>query len=113
MSKLDKVHKKLHKSAEQRALEARYDRKVIPQTVTIIKAFFLLALRVEGFGFIRALRVLNRVAQFERDAAAGHFTIQEAVDQVELEYKGRIRLAYKEGDYQEDHVILKEDTKKC
>ena len=107
MSKLDKIHRRLESDKNMRALEARYDRQVIPQTVTILKAFFLLALKEEGWGFIKAKRILDRVAQFEKDAAEGLFTIDDAVEQVELEYK-KIKLVYREGDGYTDHIIYKE-----
>jgi hypothetical protein len=87
------VHKALQKKQLKDAreqfkkdIEKRVEDELAAKAVTNVKAVFLLALKKEGWGQKRAIRLWEEVKIIEQALADGDITWDDVYDQVKEEY---------------------------
>lgn len=84
---LDRVHKDIQRNKIKREILNHVERKAIQEIAVGLKGCFLLALKKEGWGQQRAIRLWNAVEEIQLDILDGRITWQDVFDQVKEEYK--------------------------
>lgn len=84
---LNRVHRDIQRESIKREILKHVERKSIPEIATGLKGCFLLALKKEGWGQQRAIRLWNAVEEIQMDILEGRITWQDVFDQVKEEYK--------------------------
>lgn len=104
------VHKKIDRKREIERItdivvKEVQSTKVITEVSQGVKAIMLLALKKEGFGETRALRVLKEIENVEDNIIDNTITFDDCFNQVKVEYGDKV--------YQEimKEIYLKEDNK--
>lgn len=84
---LMKVHAKIKKQKIEREVLKMAEKILVPEIEGGMKAVFLLALKKEGWGQKRALRLLDEVQRLEDAILDGEITWKDALEQVKDEYE--------------------------
>lgn len=88
---LDRVHRDIQRERIKREVIKHMEKKCIPEIAVGVKGIVLLALKKEGWGQQRAIRLWDAVEEIQMDILEERITWDDVFDQVREEYKLELR----------------------